>query len=78
MSSSGMARQWLILGVTLLLICGFIGWHLCANRSTTDASEREWLAQQARVVIDDNLRHQLIATDHGLDSIRNDLPFLKN
>jgi len=76
MSSSGMTRQWLILGVTLLLIGGFIGWDLYAGRSTTNAREREWLAHQARV-IDENLRRQLTATDHGLNSIRDDLPFLK-
>ena len=76
MASNVMTRQWLILGAALLLIGSLIGWNLYANHNAADVREREWLSHQAGI-IDQNIRGQLLATNHGLDSIRDDLPFLK-
>jgi diguanylate cyclase (GGDEF)-like protein/PAS domain S-box-containing protein len=69
-------RQWLFLTSALLILGGTVGWNLYDEYISTDAQERERLVTQANV-IDENLEHQLIATNHALDSIRRDLPRLK-
>ena len=67
--------QWLLLAAVLLLIGSAIGLSLFTEHNSIDAGERLRLAIQANV-IDDNLGHQLHATNHALESIRNDLPAL--
>ncbi len=76
MSLNSINRQWLFLTVALLILGGVIGWALYAEYTITTDQERELLINQAKVV-DDNLEHELTATNFALDSIRNDLRTLK-
>ena len=76
LSSTSLARQWLLLTVFLLILGGTISWNQYAEYNNTDARERGRLATQATVV-DKNLENQLVATNHALDSIRRDLPAMK-
>jgi PAS domain S-box-containing protein len=60
----------------LLTLGGAVGWNLYAEYHAIDVQERRRLAAQTKVV-DENLEHQLTATHHALNSIRSDLPKLK-
>ncbi len=67
---------WRVLGVGLFILAGTLGWSLYGEYSSTDARERERLMAQAKVV-EENLNHQLLATNRALDAIRNDLTALR-
>ncbi len=75
MPSAILARQWLFLTVALIILGCTIGWNLYTEFHDTGAQESGLLATQAKVV-DENLDHQLTATNHAIDSIRHDLPSL--
>lgn len=58
-----------------MILGGWIGWNLYADYVATDLQERAGLTKQTHVV-DENLKHQLIATHHALNAIRAELPKL--
>ena len=62
-------------GSALLILGGYIGWLLYADYKRIDADESARLSAQANGV-DQNLARQLLAVDHSLASIRDDLPIL--
>jgi PAS domain S-box-containing protein len=76
MTSAGSRHQWILLTALLLTLGGAVGWNLYAEYHAIDVQERRRLAAQTKVV-DENLEHQLTATHHALNSIRSDLPKLK-
>ncbi len=76
LNASSPRVQWLFLATALLTVAGVIGWNLYAERLAIEASERDRLASQAKV-IDENLSRQLVSTNRALDSIRRDLAFLR-
>src|SRR5471030_1243541 len=67
--------QWLFLGAAALILGSIIGWNIYSEHTRIDAEERAQLLTQANV-LEQNLGHQLLATNLALDSARNDLPFL--
>jgi diguanylate cyclase (GGDEF)-like protein/PAS domain S-box-containing protein len=71
---SSYLAQWLLLGASLLILGGVVGWNLYAEYKAIDALERERLTTQAKV-INENLGRQLVATNLALDSIRSELSF---
>ncbi|MDP2370643.1 EAL domain-containing protein [Rhodoferax sp.] len=68
--------EWLLLVGTLLTLGGYIGFVQYQDHQQIDTQERERLATQAKVIAE-NLGQQLLATRLALDSIHNDLPFLR-
>lgn len=68
--------QWLLFGLSAVALLVAFGWHTASSRHTLLEYERDRLATQIRV-IDDNLARQLAATHQVLDSIRRDLPSLR-
>jgi signal transduction histidine kinase len=75
LASTLLTRQWIYLGSALLVLGGFMGWSLFAEHGAIEARELERLATQAKV-IDDNLGHQLRATNNVFNSLLADLPYL--
>jgi hypothetical protein len=73
MSLNASIRQWLLLTCIWLLIGGIIGGGRYSNRKSIDAHEREQLTNQTKI-IEENLRHELQATDNALNSIRKEMP----
>ncbi len=71
------SRQWLLLAALWLLLGGIGGWNLHVDRNTIDTYERERLSNIAKV-IDENLGLQLLAANDALNSLRADLPYLRN
>lgn len=61
--------QWLILGMTLLLLGIAMGYFLARQHGFIETRERERLSDLAKV-IDANLEHQLDATNRALEGIR--------
>jgi len=68
--------QWWLLGTVMLLMGGIIVSVLYVRHGAIEAAESARLAARARVV-DENLAHQLLATNVALDSIRRDATLLK-
>ncbi|MEI6155313.1 MAG: hypothetical protein WCQ90_14635, partial [Deltaproteobacteria bacterium] len=68
--------HWLILGMTLLVLGSAISYFLARQHSFIEAQERARLANLAKV-LDENLGHQLDATNQVLVGIRDDLPYWK-
>jgi len=68
------AIQWLILGLSLLVLGGTIGYSIVHDYNHVDVLERERLTTQAKVV-DKNLERQLVALDLALIAIRDELPY---
>jgi diguanylate cyclase (GGDEF)-like protein/PAS domain S-box-containing protein len=65
-----------MLGAAALILGSIIGWNVYSEHTRIDAEERAQLLTQANV-LEQNLGRQLLATNLALDSVRNDLPFLK-
>jgi len=66
-------REWLVLGVGLLLIGGAVGLSVLRDAEEVDRRERERLAAQTGVVVD-LLAHQLEAASETLRSILAEFP----
>ncbi len=75
MVSLAPSRLWQALAGILLILGGWIGWHLYADYVATDLQERTGLTKQTHIV-NENLEYQLIATHHALNAIRSELPRL--
>lgn len=75
MASLAPSRLWQTLAGILLILGGWIGWNLYADYVATDLQERAGLTKQTHIV-DENLKHQLLATHHALNAIRAELPKL--
>ena len=61
--------EWLLLGVTLLLLGTFMAYGLLRSHAEIETHERERLSNQAHV-IDANLARQLDAVNHALSILR--------
>ena len=68
---------WLIFGLVLLALGGAIGYFITHEYNRIDASERERLATQAKVVAA-NVERQLVALNLALMGVRSDLPHWKS
>ena len=65
-------REWLALGIFLVLLGVVVSWELYAERDTLTAQESERLQSQARV-IHDNLIWQLEGANSALRAVRDEI-----
>ena len=65
-------KEWLALGMFLVLLGVVVSWALYAERETLTAQEGERLQSQARV-IDDNLIRQLEGANSALKAVRDEI-----
>jgi PAS domain S-box-containing protein len=65
--------EWILLGLTLLILGALIGYWLYTEHGQIETLERDRLQVQARV-IDENLGRQLEGVNNALAGIRNDFP----
>ena len=65
----GHFTEWLVLVVALGVVGAMIGWSLFKSHQALDATERDRLRHQARVV-DDNVGQQLDGVNRALASVR--------
>ena len=68
----GETAEGAMLALGLLLLGGFMGWHLYSDHQQIGIRERQRLADLAKV-IDDNLGRQLDAVNNALASLQDDL-----
>jgi len=73
MTPSVFTRQWLFLGVSLLILGGFIAINLFEDHQRIDIQERERLAALADTVAK-NIAPQVVLADHIITNIMNALP----
>ncbi len=65
----GRMTEWLVLAVALGVVGAMMGWSLYKSHQALDATERDRLRGQARVV-DDNVGQQLDGVNRALESVR--------
>ena len=68
--------QWLLFAIAALILGAYIGEVIYSDHERIDAEEQARLLAQANVV-DQNMGRQLVAADHVLSSVRDDLPLLQ-
>lgn len=70
-------RHWLVLTAVLVCVGAYLALALQSGRTRMEASERERLLTQSKVV-EENLSRQVVAINLAIESITRDLPYWAN